>query len=232
MRYKKSVAALALAAVLVFSTACARLDVVGEQSVNAFDEVLKAAADKVSADEQNAGWSLAAPDDSARFVWSTNPGKSPQYDILLAFDATPFVDAGLDTSKLPENYTVKNDTILVGRRLADDGVTTTEPATSLASYQKTVEKNASVIGYHSAMDHYNVNLGGGNLFEWAKDLTMNTVDNSNQDKDIVFVLNPEPLIAAGVDPQRVEGWMYATVNIGMGAKPEEVYKFLKPFDLK
>ena len=34
-------------------------------------------------------------------------------------------------------------------------------------------------------------LGNGNMFEWAKDMktTGMTID---QDKDIVFVLNPEP----------------------------------------
>lgn len=232
MRDKRMAVALVLAVVLVFTAACARLDVVGQQSVNAFDEVLKAASDRVSADEQNAGWSLTAPDGSARFVWSANLGKGVLYDVLLAVDAAPFVDAGLDTSRLPENYTVVGDLVLVGIRLDDDGQTPTEGTTPLASYRQIVDKHASVIGYHSAMDHYNVDLGGGNLFEWAKDLSVNTVDNSNQDKDIVFVLNPEPLIAAGVDPQKVEGWVYATVNMGMGAKPEQVYKLLKPFDLK
>lgn len=232
MRDIRMVAALVLAVVLVFTAACAKLDVVGQQSVNAFDEVLKAASDRVSADEQNAGWSLTAPDGSARFVWSAELGKGTLYDVLLAVDATPFIDAGLDTSRLPKNYTVEGDSILVGIWLGDDVETPTEGETPLASYRQIVDKHASVIGYHSAMDHYNVDLGDGNLFEWAKDLSVNTVDNSNQDKDIVFVLNPEPLIAAGVDPQKVEGWVYATVNMGMGAKPEQVYKLLKPFDLK
>jgi hypothetical protein len=48
----------------------------------------------------------------------------------------------------------------------------------------------------------------------------------------VFVLNPEPLIAAGVDPQKVEGWAFAKVEVHMDGKPTEVDKFLKPFDLK
>jgi len=33
------------------------------------------------------------------------------------------------------------------------------------------------------------------------------------DKDIVFVLNPEPLIAAGVDPKAVDGWVFARVPV-------------------
>jgi hypothetical protein len=43
-----------------------------------------------------------------------------------------------------------------------------------------------------------------------------------------FVLNPEPLIAAGVDPEKAEGWIYARVPADDG----DVWKFLKVFDLK
>jgi hypothetical protein len=60
----------------------------------------------------------------------------------------------------------------------------------------------------------------------------NSYDNSVQDKDIVFVLNPEPLIAAGVDPEKVEGWTYAQVPIEENGKTTQVWKLLKPFDLK
>jgi hypothetical protein len=62
------------------------------------------------------------------------------------------------------------------------------------------------------------------MFEWASDMSTN-------DKDIVFVLNPEPLIAAGVDPNAVEGWTYSAVSVDVDGKPTEVYKFLKAFDL-
>ena len=63
------------------------------------------------------------------------------------------------------------------------------------------------------MDHFGVKLGGGNMFEWAKDLEINVTTKQAQDKDIVFVLSPEPLIAAGVDPQKVEGWLYSPVPV-------------------
>jgi hypothetical protein len=70
-----------------------------------------------------------------------------------------------------------------------------------------------------------VNLGNGNLFEWAKDMSVN-------DKDIVFVLNPEPFIAAGVDPSRIEGWVFAKVTVDdPNGRPVQVDKFLKPFNL-
>jgi hypothetical protein len=69
-----------------------------------------------------------------------------------------------------------------------------------------------------------VDLGDGNLFEWAKDMRTN-------DKDMVFVLNPDPFIAAGVDPNRVEGWVFAEVTVDdADGKPIQVYKILKPFN--
>jgi hypothetical protein len=52
------------------------------------------------------------------------------------------------------------------------------------------------------------------------------------DKDIVFVLNPDPWIAAGVDPNAVDGWAFAKVMVDVEGKPAEVDKILKPFDLK
>ncbi|MDR1465391.1 MAG: hypothetical protein LBJ11_08855 [Oscillospiraceae bacterium] len=90
--------------------------------------------------------------------------------------------------------------------------------------------NRLALGYHAAMDHYNITFGGGNLFEWAKDLRTNGTTGGPQDKDIVFVLNPEPLIAAGLDPENVEGWAYAPVQVEIGGRPATVWKLLKPFD--
>ena len=98
-------------------------------------------------------------------------------------------------------------------------------ATPLTSYENIVKLKRDSINYHSALDHYGVNLGDGNVFEWAKDLSTN-------DKDIVFVLNPKVFIDAGVDPQKLEGWVFAKVEtMDMNGKPIEVEKFLKPFDL-
>ncbi len=204
---------------------CKQLDVVGSQSVTSFEAVLKAIPDKVEADEMNAGWSLSAPDDAVRFIWSEDYSKSPLHDVMLEFDAKPFLDAGLDTGKLPENIQYYEDKLMVGTKLGNDALKYSGEVTPLAAYEQIVNLYRDSIGYHTALDHYGVKLGNGNMFEWAKDMNKN-------DKDIVFVLNPEPFIAAGVDPNAVEGWAFAKVPMEEDGKAIEVDKLLKPFDLQ
>ena len=227
-----TVIAVAVLLTVVFKNVGGNLDVIGSQSVASLDQVMKAVPDSVKADEMNGGWALTAPDGTARFIWSSDFSKSPAYDVMLETFIKPFADAGLDKSKLPGNYVAYEDKLLVGTKLGNDALTYDGEATPLMSYGKIVKKYRAVINYHTALDHYGVMLGDGNMFEWAKDLSINTVTGAEQDKDIVFVLNPDPLIAAGVDPSNVAGWAYAQVEVEEDGKPVNVYKFLKPFNLK
>ena len=228
------IAAVAVAALLIFilRTAGGDLDVIGRESVTSFDTVLKAMPDRVKPDEVNGMWSLEAPDGTVRFIWSENYARSAQRDVMLELDAKPFVDAGLDPSKLPANYASYDGMLMVGTKLGNDELKYNGDPTPLAAYEQIVAKYRTSINYHTALDHYGVKLGDGNMFEWAKNLEKNTVANGNQDKDIVFVMNPEPLIAAGVDPEKVEGWVYAEVSVEEDGKPVNVFKFLKPYDIR
>jgi hypothetical protein len=220
---------LLFSAVLVLYAAalvsCGKLDVVGTGSVSSFDKVLRQIPQAVRPDEANGGWSLAAPDNSARFIWSRDYAESPLYDVMLEFDAAPFIAAGLDPGKLPENFAVYEGKIMAGTKLGTERLSYPGEVTPLASYEQIVRLKRNRIGYHMAMDHYGVNLGDGNLFEWAKDMAAN-------DKDLVFVLNPEPFLKAGADPGRIEGWIFTKVMVDdENGKPAEADKILKPFDL-
>jgi hypothetical protein len=220
---KISLVALLLAGLFILA-ACTSLDVVGTESVNSFEKLMAATTNLVSEDEMNGGWSLAAPDGSVRFIWSKDYSKSPLHDVMLELDATPFVNAGLDVSKLPAGMAY-NNMLMVGTKLGNQAITYNGEATPLASFKKIVELKRENIKYHTALDHYGVNLGDG-AFEWAKDMSTN-------DKDIVFVLDPKMLIDAGVDPAKVEGWVFAKVKVDdANGKPIEVDKFLKPFSLQ
>lgn len=211
---------------MVAVSACAQTDVIANASLTSFNEILKAMPDSVTSDEVNAGWSLEAPDKSARFIWGKDYSKTPMYDVMLEFDAKPFIDAGLDTSKLDESVVVVNDKLQVGRELGDKEVKYDGDVTPFTSFEQIIKIQRDAIGFHIALDHFNVDIGNGNKFEWAKDMSKN-------DKDIVFVLDPQVFIDAGVKPENVEGWTFAKVEVmDAKGKPVQVDKFLKPFNLK
>lgn len=224
MQRKILLMALSLAAILSLTACKNKLDVIGEQSIKSFDAIITEMGNSVTVDTAFGGWSLEAPDGEARFLWSQDFNKTTEKDILLEVNAKPFINAGLDVTKLPEGMVVE-DTIIVGTNLGSDVLTYKNDATPTASYEQIVNLYRDNIKYHTALDHFGVDLTNGNMFEWAKDMTIN-------DKDIVFVLNPEPLIKAGVNPDKVEGWVFAKVeSMDETGKKIEVDKFLKPFDL-
>jgi predicted small secreted protein len=224
MMKKKIILTIFLAIALAGLTACNKLDVIGDQSIKSFDAMLNKAADRVKEDTAAGGWSLEAPDRAVRFVWSRDFSKTTTYDAYLELDAQPFIDAGLDTSKLPDGM-LAGDKLILGTDFGSDALTYNGEVTPLASYKKMVELYRNNITYHTALDHYGVDLMNGNMLEWAKDMTTN-------DKDLVFVLNPEVFINAGVDPKSVEGWVFAKVpTMDEKGNDIEVDKLLKPFDL-
>ena len=213
---------------LLAITACSKLDVVGNDSVRAFDDLLQSApmGRFVGLHSEELGWYIAAPDNSVRFILGQTANQLPpnnvQNAVMIQFDPAPFIGAGLNPDLLPEYFTVYNDSIVVEISFESDLLS----STPLSMYQQIVRLKRSSIGYHGQMDHYGINLGNGNMFEWAKNLATN-------DKDIVFVLDPAPFIAAGTDPAKIEGWTFAKVTVDdANGKPIQVDKILKPINLK
>ena len=209
---KKAILIVMLFAVLL--TACSSLDVVQKDAVRAFDDILSL----YPAEHQDGWYQLTSPDGGAKLAYAND-------SVVLAVDASPFIDAGLEASEtvsIAESVFYKNDLsyALPGWDMLNQNV----KDGAAAQFEANAEYIRRNIGYHSAMDHYSIDFGGG-MFEWAKDIAAN-------DKDIVFALNPEPLIAAGVEPENVDGWTYALVPVMRDGKETQVYKFLKSFDLE
>ena len=223
MKKKSILIPVLLVATVIFAGCTSQLDVVADKSISSFESVINELP--IEADSEDSSWILTAPDNSAKFLWSKDFSSTTDYDVKLELDSQPFINAGLDISKLPEGA-IYGDKIILGTDLSDEKSTYNGEATPLDSYKKIVEKSRDSIGYHAALDHYGIDLENGNMFEWAKDISTN-------DKDIVFVLNPQMFIDAGVNPQEVEGWVFAKVEtMDKDGKKIEVDKFLKPFDLK
>lgn len=219
---KQLVFAVAGAALLTLS-ACTQTDVVAKFAASSFSEVAKVA--DIESDDTFKGWTLIAPDQSATFLFSYDFSVSTPHDVMLTTDVQPFIDAGLDVSKLPAG-TLVDGMIMVGQSLGETKFSADASKTADASMKELIRVSRSTLGYHEAMGHYGIDLGNGNKFEWAKDLSAN-------DKDIVFILDPQQFIDAGVDIENIEGWVYGTVKVMDENDNEiEVQKLLKPFNLK
>lgn len=136
------------------------LDVVGKESINSFQAVLDNAPQTIITDEMTGGWTLFSPDGNTRFIWSKNYSESPLHDVMIVFDVRPFINAGLDIERLPENITIIDGMMMVGTKLGNEELVYTGEVTPLASYEQIVKLKRTAIGYHGALDHYGVNLGG------------------------------------------------------------------------
>jgi hypothetical protein len=73
--------------------------------------------------------------------------ESPLHDVMIVFEARPFINAGLDISKLPENITVLDDMIMVGTKLGQEVLKYSGDLTPIASYEQIVnlKRTASAI---------------------------------------------------------------------------------------
>ncbi len=226
-----------LASVLI-AAGCAQTDIVAKVANSSFKAVSAASSDRVSYSEEEGAWILssAAGDklelaaDFSRNKAAGGMADMDKPDVEFVFDAAPFLAAGLDPARLaaPEGliYEFEDGELMLHFELGDAAFAADAKNSLETVFAEIVRTQRDRIGYHEKLDHYGIKLGDGNMFEWAKDLAKN-------DKDIVWVLNPEPLIAAGVDPAKVEGWAFAKVEMKDDAgKTVFVDKLLKPFDLK
>jgi len=229
-----------------------KIDFYAKNSTNSFRSIL----DVVPGQEERRenlpqGWSLSTPDGSAKLVWSKHPGADSADDVVMELDATPFVKAGLDVNSLPKNVIFYQNKLLVGRKLAKDSKKSGGEDTAIASYERLLRacresgdihvtgecalRNAEVgrqstLGRYVAgetrkKDHYGINLGDGNIFEWGG-------NTRKEQEDFAFVLNPEPFIRAGIDPERIEGWSYAKIPVEMDGKLIKADRLLKQVNIK
>lgn len=230
--------AAALAALSLGLAGCAASDVVAKVATTSFKAVAEASGDKVTWSEEDQAWVLASPagdsiafsSDFARNASSGGMSDMDKPDVEFSFDAAPFVAAGLDIAKLPKvdgiKYEIEDGRLMYHFELGSDKFGPDATKSLEAAFAELVRTQRVRVGYHEKLDHYGIKLGNGNMFEWAKDMSTN-------DKDIVWVLNPEPFIAAGVDPAKIQGWAFAKVETKDDAgKTIFVDKLLKPFNLK
>lgn len=204
------------------------LDLVAKVAVTSFEALTKAIPDKVAFDSAIGGWAITGPDGKERIIISKDFSANTP-NIAVEYDAAPFIKAGLNGAKLPSDqyrYDAATGKIAMPYSYGKDKFATIAKKSILETFKQLIKTHRDLIGYHEKLDHYGIALGDGNMFEWAKDMKTN-------DKDMVFVLNPKPLIDAGVDPTKLTEWVFAKVELkDKDGKPFFADKFLKPFNVK
>ncbi|MDP3057973.1 MAG: hypothetical protein Q8N36_00715 [bacterium] len=206
-------------------TGCTNLDVVAKGAQTSFEGFANKLGAKFTFDAVNKAWVMHSPNDEHFFI--TIDSAIGTADVGLEFSAEPFIAAGLDVAKLPANYSynIGENTITIIANLGNKTFSKKAVNSPQEAFAELLKAYRSSVGYHTALDHYGVDFGDGNMFEWANNLKTN-------DKDIVFVLNPTPFIQAGVDPTKIEGWAFLKVPVmDATGKPIQVDKILKPYDI-
>jgi hypothetical protein len=217
---------------------CGGTDVVAKVANSSFKAVIDASGNRVSYSDMEGAWVLQSPagdevmfsPDFSRNNATGSAADMDKPDLEFSFDAAPFLAAGLDLAKMPAvegiKYEIEEGRLMYHFELGSDAFSAEAKKSLEATFAEIVRTQRARVGYHEKLDHYGIKLGNGNMFEWAKDMAKN-------DKDIVFVLNPEPFIAAGVDPSKVQGWAFAKVE-SKDAKGKTLVedKLLRPFDLR
>lgn len=207
---------------LIGLSGCTQTDIIAEYGVSSFASLSEAV--EITVDPEWSSWVIEAPDASVMFYLSRDFKATSPHDVMLMVDVLPFLEAGLDVSRLPQGVLIENK-LMLGQSLGDQSFTDSAQASAEASLKELVRLSRDTLGYHEALDHYGLSLGDGNGFEWAK-------DRSTNDKDIVFVLNPEMFRDAGVDVANVAGWILAEVEVmDESGNPTKVEKLLKPFNV-
>ena len=219
---------LVLAAVVAFSPpaalerALAVTDLVERYAQSSFAAMLAILPEKPVAEAE--GWTFSAPDGNAGVTWRTRPGVPGEWDVAVSTPAAPFLAAGLDPAKLPAG--MFRDGMLVYALPAIAADPAPGPRGPAESFAQLLALHRDRVAYHFQLGHFGIDLGGGNLLEWAGDPETNSLD-------LVFALDPGLLDRAGVDKDRLEGWLAGTVIVHdpVSRRKLEVPKYLKPFNL-
>ncbi|MPM80435.1 hypothetical protein SDC9_127482 [bioreactor metagenome] len=207
--------ALTLTALLL--AGCYGLDVILRDGPKSLDAIVSANPALVSAPTSDNPYFALSVDETTKLLVSKDFSLSTE-DVLFETPLKPFVDAGLDVSKLPAGYRADAENLYL---TADFGSGKGEKSSLTDALMASATFDRSVLGYHAALDHYGVALPGGK-FEWAKDYATN-------DKDIVFVLAATPLADLGVDVQNIAGWVFMTMQDDAG---KDFDVLLKPYSLE
>ena len=204
---------------------CQGLDVIGNDSISAFEEMLNYYENNISYNSNYNTFELVSPDNSTILGWCADYSVGYQNGLIISVDASVFLKAGLNESKLPDNIIIDDDRLIFGVNYNFVQISSTELQMPLQAYKLILGENRYNLSFHSMGDHFSLKVGEGNSFEWAKDMLSN-------ESDIVFMLDPQILTNADADITKIQGWELRTISVHSRMTMIQTEKLVKSFNIK
>ena len=205
------IAAAAYAAIVIFAaillSANPSLDVVANYALKSFETLGEAVE-------------ISAYSGNTYAVYSPSRAEQFQYGeiVQLTFDAAPFLAAGFDPASVKSAITVSDAYIIIP---SENALGFMDTGSAVSTMEAVLRNNRQTLEFHMDHDLFELHLGGGHAFRWAKDWRTNT-------RGMTFVINPEPFVQAGLDPTAIEGWSLASITLDHG-RGETVERLLKVY---
>ena len=96
---------------------------------------------------------------------------------------------------------------------------------ALAQFEYDIIILREYISFNAKTNRYILRIEAGNMFGWTKDI-------NSEEASIVFILDPESFVEAGVDPEKIEGWLYIQLETEENGETINAYKFVKTISLE
>ena len=202
---KKKIICLMVAAVYaviviasaIMLSASQKLDIVANYAVESFERL----GEGIGLDSYDKRlYDVYSPDGTEIFSF----GES----VRLTVDMALFTVAGFDPDRFGGEAAVEGTRFTIPSSNVE-GVGAANTNSVFDTFENVLRNNRHALEYHMDHDLFELHLGGGNTFRWAKDWRTNT-------RGMTFVLNPQPFINAGLEPENLEGWTLANINIMLG----------------
>ena len=234
----KKIISLTLAFILmtVLLAGCAKVDNVLKSGQESFAGIVKAYPDIIKDNTKEDYISLSV-DGATTLKLSRDYGLTGKEDLLIETPLKPFLDAGLDVSKLTDGYKVQDEKFYL---IGDYGDGTGTKGTAQDSLFESVSYDRTMLTYHRDLDYCGISTRGNEKDSFFT-RTLNKIfgdtamlsdpkgldrfgiriskskfeyakNYAKNDKDIVFMIEAKPLMAFGVDVHHVDGWIFTTME--------------------
>lgn len=238
MKNKRKIALILIFSALAVSFAgCGRTQTGSQEADNslaAFNAIVKAYPENKGFHSALQHWGFKLPTEE-KFEWIKDMSAN-KADLAMVMLADPLINAGLNVNKLDKNEWLyepagkdEMGAVLPNRLIKPYNVSDKKQVSSGSedSMRRILKADNSIIKYHREQNHYRLIMGEGNEVQWTEKLGLN-------DADMIFVLDAEPLIKAGLDVNKLDGsgWEFrpeSEDNMGMGSNPDQI---VKVFDIK